>query len=398
MIRRAIATLAVAGLILALLTPAGAQEPSAELEQVRQQISAINDAIASARAQKTRVAEDLLAAEAAVVAALADLADAQAAVDAIRASIATERARLAELRERLDRLAKDLAATRNQISTTRRDLEAQAVELYMRSALALGPVILDFSSSTDLAVGLVYADNVVGHSDDLLRSYELLRREEERQQSEIEDHEAEVERTLEALEKDQDRLEAELARAEEARVNAEAELANARALLAQVERDIAAAEQHKAGLEADAKRLEAEIAARQTSEGESPGALGWPVNGPVSSTFGYRIHPIFGTKRFHYGIDISASYGAPIAAAAGGRVILAQGYGGYGNAVVIDHGGGLSTLYAHQSTMAVVVGQDVSRGQVIGYIGCSGYCTGPHLHFETRELGVPVDPMKYLGA
>jgi murein DD-endopeptidase MepM/ murein hydrolase activator NlpD len=77
--------------------------------------------------------------------------------------------------------------------------------------------------------------------------------------------------------------------------------------------------------------------------------------------------------------------------------LIAGGYGGYGNAVVIDHGGGLATLYAHQSSLAVSNGQKVEKGQVIGYVGCSGFCTGPHLHFETRERGVPVDPMKYLG-
>ena len=99
----------------------------------------------------------------------------------------------------------------------------------------------------------------------------------------------------------------------------------------------------------------------------------------------------------HNGIDLGLPAGSPIQAAANGKVILTERWGGYGRTVVIDHGGGLSTLYAHQSSIAVSVGDQVLAGDVIGYIGCTGYCTGPHLHFEVRELGSPVDPMQYLG-
>ncbi len=119
--------------------------------------------------------------------------------------------------------------------------------------------------------------------------------------------------------------------------------------------------------------------------------------GRVSSPFGYRIHPILGVRKLHTGIDINGSTGTPISAAADGKVILSQTYGGYGRAVVIDHGGGMATLYAHQSSIAVSVGEVVTRGEVIGYVGCTGSCTGPHLHFEVRLNGVPVDPMQYLG-
>ena len=99
----------------------------------------------------------------------------------------------------------------------------------------------------------------------------------------------------------------------------------------------------------------------------------------------------------HTGWDMSARSGSPIHAAGDGVVVSAGTRGGYGNAVVIDHGGGLATLYAHQSSMAVSAGQQVSQGQVIGYVGCTGYCTGPHLHFEVRVNGTPVDPGGYVG-
>ena len=98
----------------------------------------------------------------------------------------------------------------------------------------------------------------------------------------------------------------------------------------------------------------------------------------------------------HEGIDIGAGYGTPIQAAAAGRVIYCGWESGYGNLTVIDHGNGIATAYGHQSSIVVACGQDVSQGQTIGYVGCSGHCTGPHLHFEVRVNGAPVDPLGYL--
>ncbi|SEO69727.1 murein hydrolase activator EnvC family protein [Propionispora vibrioides] len=126
------------------------------------------------------------------------------------------------------------------------------------------------------------------------------------------------------------------------------------------------------------------------------GALMWPASGPITSPFGWRTHPIFGTARYHSGIDIGADYGDTVVAADSGVVIFADWMGGYGKAVVIDHGGGVSTLYGHNSELLVSEGQRVSKGQAISRVGATGYATGPHLHFEVRENGSPVDPMSYL--
>jgi murein DD-endopeptidase MepM/ murein hydrolase activator NlpD len=152
-----------------------------------------------------------------------------------------------------------------------------------------------------------------------------------------------------------------------------------------------------AGLQAASAALAAQIRSAQSSYSYSPGdttpsASGfiWPVNGPVTSPFGWRW------GRMHEGIDIGVGYGTPIHAAASGRVIYAGWMSGYGNLVAIDHGRGISTAYGHQSSIAVAVGQIVSQGQTIGYVGCTGHCFGPHLHFEVRINGAPVDPLAYL--
>jgi murein DD-endopeptidase MepM/ murein hydrolase activator NlpD len=146
-------------------------------------------------------------------------------------------------------------------------------------------------------------------------------------------------------------------------------------------------------------KVSAELAARINSaqsvtysSGDStPSASGliWPVNGPVVSGFGWRW------GRMHEGIDIAAGYGTPIRAAAAGNVIYAGWMGGYGNLIIIDHGGGIATAYGPQSSFAVG-GGSVSQGQTIGYVGCTGHCFGSHLHFEVRVNGAAVDPLGYL--
>jgi len=127
----------------------------------------------------------------------------------------------------------------------------------------------------------------------------------------------------------------------------------------------------------------------------STGLMGYPCNGPITSPFGNRMHPILGYVRFHAGLDFGADYGSPIFAAQAGTVILAGWYGGYGQAVLIDHGGGVTTLYGHASELYVSEGDRVQRGQAIATIGSSGLSTGPHLHFEVRVSGEPVNPISY---
>ncbi len=161
-------------------------------------------------------------------------------------------------------------------------------------------------------------------------------------------------------------------------------------------------------LEQDSKNLEiliqqkvAEAQAKTNSNSKSviirgTGMFAYPSDAPTSSPFGWRIHPILGYRRFHAGLDFAASYGSTIRAADSGTVIFAGWYGGYGKAVIIDHGGGITTLYGHTSELYVSEGQGVQRGQAIAAVGSSGLSTGPHLHFEVRHDGTPVDPANYL--
>jgi murein DD-endopeptidase MepM/ murein hydrolase activator NlpD len=137
------------------------------------------------------------------------------------------------------------------------------------------------------------------------------------------------------------------------------------------------------------ERIRAAQGQSSTTTASSAGLV-WPVSGPVTSPFGWRW------GRLHEGIDIGVSYGTPIHAAASGTVIYCGWESGYGNLTVLDHGGNLATAYGHQSSIAVSWGQHVTQGDVIGYVGSTGHSTGPHLHFEVRVNGSPVDPMGYL--
>lgn len=129
---------------------------------------------------------------------------------------------------------------------------------------------------------------------------------------------------------------------------------------------------------------------------EGTGIFGFPSDGRISSGFGWRTHPILGYRRFHSGLDFAANQGSPIRAADSGTVIFAGWYGGYGLTTIISHGNDTTTLYAHCSELHVAEGQSVQRGQVIAAIGSTGLSTGPHLHFEVRRGGNPVDPVAFL--
>lgn len=155
------------------------------------------------------------------------------------------------------------------------------------------------------------------------------------------------------------------------------------------------------------KRLQAEAAARAAREAakngkavntKAPGAYLWPCpsSRTITSSYGYRTHPVSGSKKLHTGMDIGASYGAPVTAAADGTVIMSQYYGGYGNCIIIDHGGGMATLYGHMSSLSARTGQTVKAGQQIGKVGSTGVSTGNHLHFEVRKNGSTVNPANYV--
>ncbi len=200
----------------------------------------------------------------------------------------------------------------------------------------------------------------------------------------------------EDLQTEQRRLQALVRENEERRKQLAEQVTAKRDILDAIVRERADAEQAVKDLEEDSNALEALIQRLQGGTGPtapwSMSAITWPLRGPITSRFGVRRHPIFRLRQFHQGVDISAPMGSPVRVAFGGLVLFTGWFGGYGKLVVVAHGDGYSTLYGHLSGIDVTVGQQVTRGQVVGRVGSTGYSTGPHLHFEVRHNGKPINP------
>lgn len=246
-------------------------------------------------------------------------------------------------------------------------------------------IILDSSSFADLFERIEIINAVAEYDQNLWNELKAKR-------DEIQQKRDELVRQKEELERMKSESEAK-------RVNLENKLKENKAVTEKIVADIAK-------LEADFQR-QRQIEEQAWSHANSNtsqtakfvgGKFVFPINTRyISSYFGYRIHPIYKTRRMHTGVDIGGAMGESIYAANDGTVIV-SGYnsGGYGNYIMIDHGGGIVTLYAHNSSNGVKVGQKVTRGQVIGQVGSTGASTGPHLHFEVRVNGSPVNPLPYI--
>lgn len=199
-------------------------------------------------------------------------------------------------------------------------------------------------------------------------------------------------RRIAGLEADLSDQQTELTEAQEEKQQLLKDISKQRALY---ERQLAELEAESRAIAQRLRALMASAKGRARAEQRWSGRFIRPVDGRLTSGFGMRVHPIFKVRKMHTGIDISAPAGTPIRAADSGVVVEAGYLRGYGYTVIVDHGGGVATLYAHCSALLVAVGQEVQRGQVIARVGSTGYSTGPHLHFEVRINGEPVNPMGY---
>ena len=267
-------------------------------------------------------------------------------------------------------------------------LNKRVRSIYMHGQLSYLEVITGAKSFSDFANRLELLKRII-HSD-----FKLIQ--------EIQKQKALIEAKKDELQQKKNKLDALAEEAKKAEDQIRAKKEEQQQIMNEAKRQKDAAAAMEADLIAESNNVRRLIQARSGSlQGEGTvvqgsGTFIWPCNGPITSPFGYRTHPIFGTTIYHAGMDIGVDYGTPIHAADGGTVILAGWCGGYGNAVIIDHGNGLQTLYGHNTSVAVSEGQAVSQGEVISYAGSTGYSTGPHCHFEVRENGEAVDPMGYL--
>lgn len=306
------------------------------------------------------------------------------------------------VQQSLDSINAEIASTEEQIAYTemeiankQRDYDGRMAifnlrlkEMYQYGEVNFLEVLLQSSSLSDFLTRFEYLKYIANNDKKLLDEVTAMKSTLEDQKKSLDSMKV----SLEANKKTQLEKSAELAAATQAQQQ----------LVNQINSDLNAQFEILEDLEAESKAIASQIKAIQAKNSSNntsaPGAYVWPCPSSrlITSEYGYRIHPIQGTKKMHTGIDIGAKSGTDIVAAAGGTVIMAQYYGGYGNCVIVDHGGGVSTLYAHMSKIGVSNGQKVSAGQSIGKVGSTGNSTGPHLHFEVRINGNTQNPRNYV--
>lgn len=281
-----------------------------------------------------------------------------------------------------------LQKTEADLKVKNKKLQQRVRDIYINGQISYVDVLFGAKDFADLMTRMDVLKRIIKHDYDLIMK--------------VKEEKATVENTRAQLEKDKAEAEVLVADAQAKKAKVEDKESEQQVLLDQAIYDRDTSERMYEEIMAASQEVANMIRRSQMSSagysGAPAGAGGmiWPISGPITSEFGWRTHPIFGTARFHSGLDIGGDYGMPIYAAAGGTVIYAGWISGYGNAVIIDHGGGVTTLYGHNDSLNVSEGENVAQGQVIAMCGSTGNSTGPHCHFEVRENGEPVSPYGYL--
>jgi murein DD-endopeptidase MepM/ murein hydrolase activator NlpD len=361
---------------------------------------------AAAAARRKAAAASRLAAKLADQTAMLDrrIDALQNDVDKLEPVLAEAARNRASLQAQVEKLRRQVMALEASISKTQTqyDYQSRLLEKRMTAAYREGDWYY-----LEIILGAKDLKDLIDRSEFINRVIEANRRdaiELDRTKRDLESSKSEMQRALtQVSEKRAEAVSVEkrwrdLRSQRQAKVNAQQAIyGEKRSLLAETKKNITKLKAIAAAEDRASDRIRAQLAAGGGS-GVYNGVMQWPVPASynITSPFGWRMHPILGYRRFHAGIDIAAPSGSTIVASGSGTVISAGYYGGYGNVVMIDHGNGVVTVYAHQSAIGASVGQRVSKGERIGAVGSTGLSTGPHLHFEVRINGNPVNPMSYL--
>ena len=281
-----------------------------------------------------------------------------------------------------------LQKTEADLKVKNKKLQQRVRDIYINGQISYVDVLFGAKDFADLMTRMDVLKRIIKHDYDLIMK--------------VREEKATVENTRAQLEKDKAEAEVLVTDAQAKKAKVEDKESEQQVLLDQAIYDRDTSERMYEEIMAASQEVANMILRSHFSSagysGAPAGAGGmiWLISGPITSEFGWRTHPIFGTARFHSGLDIGGDYGMPIYAAASGTVIYAGWISGYGNAVIIDHGVCVTTFYGHNDSLNVSEGENVAQGQVIAMCGSTGNSTGPHCHFEVRENGEPVSPYGYL--
>jgi murein DD-endopeptidase MepM/ murein hydrolase activator NlpD len=385
-----VAFLAVAAL---LLTPLAAGQSSWDRKaQIDARISSLQSAIAQAKQREGVLSSQIATASTEIDSLESDISVLSARLAVLERELAAHRARLDRLEERFEQQTRYLLHLRRQLEIAQARLEARLVEIYQSEEAGVLEILLQVESLSQLIEQVDYVTEIGRQDRAIVTEITTLKIEMRLARERTADVKAEVAKETAVLaEKTEEQRAAHATLlARQAALNAA--VAEKKGLLSATESERKHDEEDLDELQAASAALAAQLQSSSggsTGSGVSASGLIWPVSGVVTSGFGWRW------GRMHEGIDISAPTGTAVRAAASGSIVFAGWMGGYGQLVVIDHGNGLATAYAHLSSIWIG-GGSVSQGQGVGAVGCTGSCTGSHLHFEVRVNGSAVDPMGYL--
>lgn len=300
---------------------------------------------------------------------------------------------IAALQKKADALQKDIDKNTEELDKKKAEMEgrmqiyrARLRDIYENGQINYLDVLLGAKDFGDFASRMYLLQKIIQGDLDLVDVVQKEAAEIQKRQDQLDSQMKEIQKDRADLDKKKD--DAEKMKEQRAQLLYKAE-EDKRRSEAEYDRMLAISENIKS-------MLQSMEAASSMPSGGGNGSFVWPCSGPITSYYGWRVHPIFGTRKYHSGMDIAVDTGTPIHAAAAGVVIYSGWMGGYGYAIMIDHGGGLVTIYGHNSRLAAGEGQRVTQGQVVAYAGSTGYSTGPHCHFEVRLHGEVTEPLNYL--
>lgn len=400
-LRRFVLPAVVLACASALAAPAALADLQTEKEALDTRIGRLEQQIQAGKERERVLTADIAAASERIDAVSTRVSDLDTVVSALEAELATHRERLEALRALYAEQTRLLGIAQQQEAEAQARLEQRVVELYQSDPPDAVEILFSAASLGELVSQLQYSDAIVRHdraiADEVERARVAIRTARaQTAQTRAEQARATAELAAQTLERRQ-ALDELVARRDElvgAQTDREDLLAGIHVEREEAEEDLEALEDASAELERrlrSARSSSGGSGVASSGSGAAPSSgLAWPVSGPITSGFGMRW------GRLHAGVDIGVGFGTPIRAAASGTVVYAGWLGGYGNLVVVDHGAGLSTAYAHQQAIYVSTGQRVSQGETLGEVGSTGNSTGPHLHFEVRVNGSAVDPLGYL--
>lgn len=386
---------------------------AASLSEVRKNIQSKQQEIKDSKEKEQDLSDKIAAMEKQISSKEADISKLEKAIG--------------EAETRLGTLQKQLKEAEAKVDQQDEDLCSRLRNMYKNGSIGFIDVLLDSDNISEFLTNLDMVQKVYSQDQDTLETLKEASAEIDKKKKEIESLQSELTASKELVQEEKQSLQADKTEVEKQKATVTADIAESEDELDQMQDEEAAIEE---AIRAEEKRKAEEAAKKNNSSSSSSSSSsskpssskpsssssskpstsgklttykGLTMQFPApsmtrkSSNFGYRIHPIKHTKRLHAGVDLAAPGGSPIVAAMSGRVILARAGSGYGNYIIVDHGNGYATLYAHCSKLLVKKGQRVSRGQQIAKVGSTGASTGNHLHFEVRVKGTPVNPAPYIG-